>query len=286
VPSRALDETLPKLVGLTKSRAEVRLSNAGLQWHLIEASSPSAAAAGTVLAQTPAFPGRVRRGEVITLTVGKPYPTAAVPNVSNPPESAQAAQAALAKAGFTPKTNFVKATTTSELALEGKVLSQSPAAGSVKAAHSIVVVDVVSGAATVTIPATIVGETPSQAGATLAGAQLHLGTTTNQFSPTVPAGDVARTYPSAPGQSVTVSSTVNLVISTGPAAVVPDLEGDNIAEARHALRAAGLVLGHVNPAAGPNGLIVAQAAKPGRRLVQGIPITVVVGVSPVGNSGT
>jgi beta-lactam-binding protein with PASTA domain len=85
---------------------------------------------------------------------------------------------------------------------------------------------------------------------------------------------------------VTVSSTVNLVISTGPAAVVPDLEGDNIAEARHALRAAGLVLGHVNPAAGPNGLIVAQAAKPGRRLVQGIPITVVVGVSPVGNSGT
>jgi len=89
---------------------------------------------------------------------------------------------------------------------------------------------------------------------------------------------------------------VDLVISTGAVKRVPDLEGDTVAEARHALRTAGLRLGQVRSGAGPNGLIVAQAARVGRWLAEGTPIVVVVGVSPpatsmtsssaAGNSGT
>jgi beta-lactam-binding protein with PASTA domain len=43
-----------------------------------------------------------------------------------------------------------------------------------------------------------------------------------------------------------VGSAVNLIVSTGPDAVVPDLNGDSIAETRHALLVAGLRLGHVS----------------------------------------
>ena len=278
-------EELPKLVGLTVAAAETRLSHIGLRWHLNVVASPSVTAAGTVLGEKPVYPDTVRRGDIVSLSVGKPYPTAAVPNVSGPHESEQAARAALVRAGFTPKTNFVGATNVGQLAFKGDVLSQKPTAGSVTAKNSIVTINVVRGAALVTVPGTVLGETPARAGATLAGAQLSVGTTESGFSSTVRAGDVASTYPGT-GESVTVGSTVNLVISTGPAAVVPDLRGDTVVEAERALRRAGLVLGRVNPTIGPNGLVVAQAAKPGRELAHGTSITIAVGTSPVGNPAT
>jgi beta-lactam-binding protein with PASTA domain len=85
---------------------------------------------------------------------------------------------------------------------------------------------------------------------------------------------------------VAVGSTVNLVISTGPPSVVPELRGDTLAAARRALRAAGLALGQVNQGQGPAGLVVAQAARPGRTLRRGTAIAIVVGTTPPGNSGT
>ena len=278
-------EALPDVVGLSPATAERRLSAAGLRWHLRAVVSPSVTAAGTVLNENPVYPGTVRRGDAITLAVGKPYPTAKVPNVSGSHESAKTALAVLHRAGFTPKTNLVRATSVGQLGLEGDVVSQKPSQGSVQAKNSIVTINVVSGAALVSIPGGIVGETPAQAGASLAGAQLIVGMTKSSSS-TVPAGDVAGTYPSTPGEPVPVGSTVNLVISSGPASVVPELKGDTVAEAKRALRGAGLVLGRVNPAVGPSGLVVAQAARPGRELARGTSITIAVGISSVGSSAT
>jgi beta-lactam-binding protein with PASTA domain len=277
-PPPTVAATSPNLVGLSESKAEALLSSAGLRWRLTKVTSPVPAAVGTVVTQTPASSSPVQRGAMVTLSIGEPYPSAAVPNVASPPESIHLAEATLKKAGFTTKTKLVKVMTLRELGLQGEVLSESPAAGSMKPKHSTVVIDVVDGAATIKVPLDIVGETPAQAGATLAGSQLAVGTTRNASSPSVPAGKVAGTYPSTPGETVAVGETVNLVISTGTVEGVPDLEGDTIAQARKALRAAGLRLGQVRSGAGSDGVIVAQAAKSGRKLPEGTPIAVVVGV--------
>jgi serine/threonine-protein kinase len=285
-PLRTVSETSPNLVGLSESKAEALLSSVGLRWRLAKVVSPDSAAAGTVLTQAPTSSSTVRRGSVVTLSVGEPYPSVLVPSVSSPPESAQLATSTLQKAGFTTKTRLLKAATLRELGLQGEVLSEDPPAGSRKPKHSTVVIDVIEGAATVTVPVGVVGETPAQAGATLTSAQLAVGTTRSASSSSVPAGEVSSTYPTSPGETAAVGATVDLVVSTGAVERVPDLEGDTVAEARHALRTAGLRLGHVRSGAGPNGLVIAQAARPGRRLAEGTPIAVVVGVSPPATNAT
>jgi beta-lactam-binding protein with PASTA domain len=285
-PRGPISETSPNLVGLTEGNAEALLSSSGLRWRLVKVASTDPAAVGIVLAQAPVSSHTVRQGSVVSLSIGEPYPSARVPNVSSPPESAQLAESAIRKAGFTPKTRAAKATTLHELGLQGKVLSEVPSAGSRKPKHSTVVITLVEGAATEMVPDGVVGETPARAGATLASAQLVVGTTRNASSSSVPAGEVAGTYPSTPGELAPVGSTVNLVVSTGAIERVPDLEGDTVAEARHALKTSGLRLGQVRSGAGPNGRVVAQAAKPGRQLAKGTPIAIVVGVTPLATNTT
>jgi beta-lactam-binding protein with PASTA domain len=286
-PARVVSttEAIPQVVALTTAEAEARLVAAGLRWRVIKISSANAAAIGKVVEEHPAFPGEVARDQTVILTVAVPV-SAKVPNVLQPRESAQAAKGALRKSGFAVKEIPVKASTASELALQGQVLSEAPAPGAVAAKGSSVTIRVITGTAIVAVPGSVVGESPAQAGAALAKAQLVVGSTTKSaFSPTVPAGYVAGTFPVSPGQSAPIGSTINLAISTGPAAVVPNLEGDTVAQARHQLRAAGLVLGQVRSAPGTPGLVVAQAARPGRELRQRTPIAVVVGAS-LGASST
>jgi hypothetical protein len=63
----------------------------------------------------------------------------------------------------------------------------------------------------------IVGSTQSSATTAITGAGLVLGTVTSQSSATVASGEVISETPSA-GTSVAAGSSVNLVVSTGPAA--------------------------------------------------------------------
>jgi len=274
---------LPDLIGLSAAQAEAHASAAGFRWQLFRVPSPDAAAAGQVLAQAPAFPGTLAVGGIVILRVGEPVAQVAVPDVEN--QSVAAAEAALRKAGFVTRTTPVKAVSMSQLALQGEVLREAPTAGRAEAKHSIVTLDIVSGAASVSVPSAVIGEPLAQAGATLAGTQLRVGTTSSAFSTTVPSGEVSAALP-RPGQPVAIGTTVNLVVSAGPPAVVPKLRGDTLAEARHALRAAALALGKVNYAPGPNGIVLAQAARAGKTLPPGTPITLVVGQTGGGGSGT
>jgi RHS repeat-associated protein len=87
---------------------------------------------------------------------------------------------------------------------------------------------VVAGPATVTVP-NVVGETEAAATAALVGAQLTIGTVTQQTSTSVPAGDIISQTPTA-GASVAPGSPVNLVVSQGtglppdPSTVAPPLD--------------------------------------------------------------
>ncbi|WP_432564944.1 Stk1 family PASTA domain-containing Ser/Thr kinase [Kineococcus sp. SYSU DK003] len=104
--------------------------------------------------------------------------------------------------------------------------------------------------ATATTPAAVdlpdvVGDARADAEAELQDAGL-VPVVTEANDDTVPAGNVVSTDPVA-GTSVTVGSNVNVVVSSGPAAIaVPDVRGRSQADARAALTQAGFTIGDVN----------------------------------------
>lgn len=71
-----------------------------------------------------------------------------------------------------------------------------------------------------TVSADVVGQTQAAAEQTISDAGLSLGDVTRQSSDTVPTNDVISQQPTA-GESVTPGSTVDLVISSGPATSTP-----------------------------------------------------------------
>jgi hypothetical protein len=74
----------------------------------------------------------------------------------------------------------------------------------------------------------VVGQSQSAATMTITGAGLVVGTVTQQSSNTVPSGNVISQSPTA-GTSVAAGSAVNLVVSSGPAPVLPgDVNGDSL----------------------------------------------------------
>lgn len=99
---------------------------------------------------------------------------------------------------------------------EGQVSSQSIAAGTKVGKNTQVTFKVSLGKGDVTIPADITSQSEQEATVALEGLGLSVGNVTRQNDNTVPIGNVISTDP-APGSSVAAGSTVNLVVSTGPA---------------------------------------------------------------------
>lgn len=133
----------------------------------------------------------------------------------------------------------------------------------------------------VTVP-DVVGQTQVQAQATLAAANLDLGTVTQTFSNTVPAGQVISQNPAA-GAQVNSGSDVTVVISRGPAISVPSVVGQTQAEAAATLTTASLVLGTVSQAFSntvPFGQIISQNPTAGTDAAAGTAVNVVVSKGP------
>jgi PASTA domain/FG-GAP-like repeat len=135
----------------------------------------------------------------------------AVPNVVNSTQAA--ATTAITSAGLVVGAVTSQASAT---VATGSVISESPSAGTSVAAGSSVNLVVSSGPAGVAVP-NVVGSSQASATATITGANLVVGTVTQQSSSTVASGDVISETPSA-GTSVAAGSSVSLVVSTGPAA--------------------------------------------------------------------
>jgi beta-lactam-binding protein with PASTA domain len=130
----------------------------------------------------------------------------------------------------------------SDTIVDGNVISQDPVDGTEVAAESAVDLVISDGPAPVTVP-NVTGLSLADATSALAAADLVVGTTSDQSSDTVPAGDVISQSP-AGGTEVAAGSAVNLVISTGQALVtVPNVVGDSLAVATGKITAADLVVG-------------------------------------------
>ena len=163
----------------------------------------------------------------------------------------------------------------------GRVISQSPTVGTQVVEGSAVNVVVSSGPPPTTVP-NVVGMTQAAATTAITGASLVVGTVTQQSSATVAAGSVISQSP-AGGATVTSGSSVNLVVSTGPAPTVPNVVGMTQAAATTAITGAGLVVGSVtqqSSATVPAGSVISQNPAGGTTVASGSSVSLVISTGP------
>ncbi|MBK5225886.1 MAG: PASTA domain-containing protein, partial [Thermoleophilia bacterium] len=125
--------------------------------------------------------------------------------------------------------------------------------------------------------------TVDQASSRLSQDGLSLGTTSEEYSDTVGTGKVISQSPGA-GQSVKEGSSVNIVVSKGPAppkkVTVPDVIGMTKLDAQNALSAKGLVASIselTNPDPTTWGKVYDQDPAAGKKVDEGTTVIVYVG---------
>jgi len=211
-------------------------------------------------------------------TVNRPAP--APPKVSIPAVASMTETAALQElynAGLRPRI----ARSANDTVPKGTAIGTDPAAGGSLDPGAEVILKVSDGPSSVKIPDSLPGKTEAAARDILRQVGLvGAPSTTTANSATVPAGIVITSNP-APGQSVGVGTSVELIVSTGKV-VVPELRGLMRDEAEAALKELGLVPSVVeveNSQVEP-GKVTDQSDPANAAVPQGKTITVVVAKAP------
>jgi hypothetical protein len=136
---------------------------------------------------------------------------------------------------------------------------------------------------TVSVP-DVLGQTRGAAVTILTGAGLAVGTVTQEYSSTVPAGTVISQMP-AVGTEVVPGTPVNLVVSRGVApSVMPIVVGQPRAQAETSITDAGLVLGLVMQDYSetvPEGTVISQSPAVGTELPPGTVVSIVLSLGPL-----
>jgi eukaryotic-like serine/threonine-protein kinase len=194
-----------------------------------------------------------------------------VPNVTG--ETEQAASARLRANGLTTAPSLASSATVAD----GRVISQSPVAGSRVEKGSRVSIVVSSGPGSAALPS-VEGQTAEQALSRLRAAGFK-PTRKDEPSTDVAKGKVIGTEPPA-GTELQVGSPVSLLVSSGPAQVkVPDLSGDSRNGAEAALSAVGLTVGTVTEqvsAGASAGSVLSQSPKAGSSVAAGSKVNLTV----------
>jgi beta-lactam-binding protein with PASTA domain len=268
---------VPSVVGKTEAAAGSALTSAGLAVGSVTQQYSSTVPAGQVISQSPAAGAQVAPGSAIDLVVSKGVQPVAVPNVVGKTEAA--AESALTGAGLAVGSVTQQYSNTVPA---GQVISQSPAAGAQVAPGSAVDLVVSKGVQPVAVP-NVVGKTEAAAGSALTSAGLTVGSVTQQYSSTVPAGQVISQSPAA-GAQVAPGSAVDLVVSKGVQPVaVPNVVGKTESEATSAIVAAGLTVGRITwhySNTTPPRMVVAQDPAPSTEVDPGSPINLTVTLRP------
>ncbi|WP_445155715.1 Stk1 family PASTA domain-containing Ser/Thr kinase [Arthrobacter sp. Hor0625] len=164
---------------------------------------------------------------------------------------------------------------------KGIAVGTEPVAGTALEPNADITLTISEGPSVVTIPTDLPGRTEADARDELRRTGLSgAPKTTLNNSPSVPAGIVITTNP-APGQSVAVDSTVEIIVSTGKAAV-PQLIGLTRAEAQAALKKAGLgaAIKEVENSQVRPGRVTAQSDAANAAVEQGKTVTITVAKAP------
>ena len=201
-----------------------------------------------------------------------------VPNVIG--QGTDSATTTLQNANLLPGT---VTTAPSSSVASGRVIQQTPSAGTSVSLFSLVNLVVSTGPGQVTVP-NVVGQTKAAATNAITSAGLVVGNVTNAASSTVPSGNVISQNPVG-GTSVAPNSAVDLVISAGvtPLLVtVPNVVGKTQADATTAITNAGFVLGTVSTAASstvPAGSVISQSPTGGSTAAPNSAVNITVAVS-------
>ncbi|MEL7310202.1 MAG: PASTA domain-containing protein [Pseudomonadota bacterium] len=201
---------VPNVVGLTEAAAGTALTGAGLTVGTVTQQTSATAPIGQVISQTPIAGVAVDAGSPVNLVVSSGPATVNVPNVIG--LSQGAAENTITSSNLTVGGISTQA---SNSVANGNVISQNPSAGTNVSEGSSVSLVVSSGPASVSVP-NVVGQSQAAAEAAITGANLAVGAVSNATSNSVASGDVISQSPAA-GTNVAEGSSVDLVVSTGPA---------------------------------------------------------------------
>ncbi len=198
---------VPNVLGMTQADAEAAIVAAGFSVGVVGQGSSATVPAGIVMSQNPVADVMMPPGTAVDFTVSKGPQSVAIPNVAGRTQSD--AQATLTGAGFSVGnvTQVWSATVP-----KGTVVSQDPAAGVVMIPGTAVNLFVSKGPQPVAVPA-VAGMTQADAQTAITGAGLTVGTVTQQYSDTVPEGNVISQDPAA-GTLLPPGTSVNLVLAT------------------------------------------------------------------------
>lgn len=281
--SRGAPVDVPNVVGLDRQQAEDTLKAQGLDPEAEAEEYSETVPAGRVIRQNPEAGARLKKGGTVRLVISRGSGRVAVPDLVG--QSAGYAESKLKEVGLSPDR---QPDAYSDSIPEGSVISQDPPGGTQAQKGSPVKYVVSKGPAPVkevTVP-NLVGLTQANATSQLTAAGLALGSVTEQYSDTTPAGQVMSQNPAA-GQKVREGSAVGIVVSKGPQptpqVTVPPVVGLTQATAESELVSAGLIVGVVEVATGDAskwGKVKSQNPAGGAVVDQGSLVTIEVWKSP------
>jgi len=276
-PAEPTKTTVPDVSGMSENDATLILQNAGFRVQR-KATQSETVAEDTVIGTDPtAFTEREPNTLVFVLVSVGPtaYP---IPTLIG--QTRDAAASLLTQ-------NQFKLGTVEEIpdvtVPKGQVISQDPKAGETYPPGTEVDIVVSTGPETVVIPDDLAGR--SEVNVTFILGQLGLLYESQQeYSDTVPAGQVIRTEPGA-GSQLSVGDLVTVYVSQGPEPVqVPDLTGMTADQARTAVTQVGLTLtvsaATVEVPPDQDGKVVSQTPEQGTLVPPGRNVEVVLGKAP------
>jgi beta-lactam-binding protein with PASTA domain/predicted Ser/Thr protein kinase len=265
--------SVPDVRGQSEQTAGATLRARGLN------PAPSLHASTTVpinlvISQSPGAGRRVEKGSRVSIVVSSGPANAPLASLAG--LSAAQASSKLRKAGFKPSIKKQASTTVAA----GRVIGTEPSAGTVVQVGSTVTLIVSSGPAPVRVP-DLTGETQTAAEATLANAELALGTVTQRVSSNQQPGIVLSQAPPS-GASVHAGDKVNLVVAQAPKeTAVPNVVGQNETAAAATLGQAGFApktTPETVSEQGQVGIVLKQSPAAGANATKGTTVTLTVGV--------
>jgi serine/threonine-protein kinase len=272
-PGSAKQIVVPKLQGQMASTAQKRLLDLGLQ-SKVASEDNSDVPQDHVIRQDPPAGTKIAPNDVVTLVVSGGVPRVAVPDIKD--YSVDDAVRSLSTAKL--KYKIVEAFSASAPAKQ--LIDVNPPPGTSVRQNSTVTLTVSKGVQPIVVP-DLVGMTSAAARKRLATLGLTLNVAQQTESDTIPKDVIASQDPQ-PSSTAAPSSTVSVIVSTGPSTIaVPNVVGNDVDAAMAALRAAGLTpaVSYTVDAANPTGKISLQKPEPGAKVKKGAPVTIFLSVS-------
>ncbi len=274
VLSKAPDPiTVPDLIGIQISEAEVIITELGFLFHEVEEAYDEVIPYGHVINQSPESGETAFPADMIVLVISAGPQPVEIPDITG--LTVAEAETLLNEL------NLILGSTEhvySDVVPEGIITSQEPGTGFISASGSIVNIVVSSGPELFPVPS-VIGLTQIQAGILLGSSGFDLGNSEHTYHDEIPESQIISQTPDA-GTYFPAGTSIDVVISSGPELVlVPVLIAINQEEAEQRINSSGLLVGTVtfeynNVIA--EGYVISQAPSAGERVVIGSTINFVV----------